>query len=1003
MTSPYFKRVWRLFPGILAGLITTGLHQTGAITPLEDAAYRGLFQLRGERAWDERIILITIDDKTLAQLGQYPLARDYYTQLLLELSEFQPAVVGFNILFTEPGPADEAFAQAIIAADNVVLASAVDMEGHPLTPVEPLREAAAATGHILRTSESDGLIHQISPIRAQHLALSLAMADIYGRRTPSSVALPSLDAPLWINWPGSQSTLTQYSFTDVVSGRIPSEVFDNKIVLVGLTATGIDALPTPYDNNPPSSGLLLHAAALDNVLRQRPLHPVMFRHGWLLLLVAMPALSYWLFGQSLRRQGLIIVIGLGGWLGVSLLLFHGLYWLPVVPPLLLWGLTGMGTMLSQQFRANWVLQRLLADLWRHYRQESAPTLWPTAPPNVVAADLGPEVTKLATLANAWGWSQATQSAISQTAPIGLVAADAQANVWYCNALAMQWLPIQLQQSLMAALIPHWLDHSAWQTVYKQFLQGEAIPPLECQQGTQWFELHFTALENIAHPNPLLRDGRQGVLLLIENITHRKAIELQLRSLNRGLEDEIRQRATELETINRNLIAEILERQQAQAQLAHQALHDELTGLPNRVQLKAHLAKLVSQFQDGGPLFAVLFIDCDRFKLVNDSFGHLVGDQLLQAIAQRLRQSVAKTDLVTRFGGDEFTLLLTRIRDGKAAITVAQRLRHQLQKPFFIGNHQLYTGCSIGVVLGDADYQQADEMLRDADIAMYQAKRSGQGSVLFQPEMHLAVRSSLQLETDLRHSLAQGELAIHYQPIFSIETQEIVGFEALLRWYHPKLGLVGPDQFIPIAEETGMIVPIGQWVLQKACQQLRTWQNRHLLPAHTFMSVNLSAQQFNENLLLDRIDKALRKTQLESHCLKLEITESALMSNSEQAVNTFTQLKDRGIRLGIDDFGTGYSSLSYLHHFPLDVLKVDRSFIQRMTDGHKHLSLVQAIKTLSHHFNMTMVAEGIETEAQMEQLKAMKCSLGQGYLFSPPMDSQSLEEKYFTSPVSSINL
>ncbi len=993
MTSPFSKRAWRLLPGMVASLITVGLYQTGAIAPLEDAAYRGLFRLRGAQPWDERIVLVTIDDKTLAQLGQFPLARDHYTQLLQKLSESDSAVIGFNILFAESGSGDEAFAQAIAAAGNVVLASAVDAQGRPLPPVEPLRQSAIATGHILSDPGSDGLVHHISPIRGQHLALSLVVADTYGQQLSTPVELPPLDNLLWINWPGSQATLSQYSLSDVVSGHIAPGTFDDKIVLVGMTATGIDALPTPYDYTPPSSGLLLHAATLDNVLQQRTLQPILFRGGWMLLLVTMPAVSYWLFGRSFRQQWLIAVIGMGSWVGLSVLLFHGLYWCPVVPPLLLWGLTSTGTILSQQFRANRALQQLLADLWQHYRQEPAPTLWPAAPPDITAADLGPEVAKLAELANAWGWAQATQSAISQTAPIGLLAADAQAEVWYCNALAMQWLPIQLQQSLTTALVPHWLDRQTWQSVNERFSRGESIAPIECQQGTYWFELRFTGLENIAQPNPLLSDGRQGVLLLIENITHRKAIELQLRSLNRGLENEIRQRATELETINRNLIQEILERQQAQAQLAHQALHDELTGLPNRVQLKARLTELMTQFHRRGTPFAVLFIDCDRFKLVNDSFGHLVGDHLLQAIAQRLRQSVAKTDLVTRFGGDEFTLLLTHIRDEQAAIAVAQRLRHQLQKPFFIGNRQLYTGCSIGIVLGDAAYQEADEMLRDADIAMYQAKRSGRGSVLFQPEMHLAVRSSLQLETDLRRSLPQQELTVHYQPIFGIETQEIVGFEALLRWHHPELGLVRPDQFIPIAEETGMIIPIGQWVLQQACEQLHNWQSRHLLSADTFMSVNLSAQQFNETLLLDRIDKALEESQLESCCLKLEITESALMTNSEQAVNTFNELKDRGIRLGIDDFGTGYSSLSYLHHFPLDVLKVDRSFIQRMTSGQKHLSIVQAIKTLSYHFNLTMVAEGIETEAQMEHLRDMKCSLGQGYFFSPPMDSQSLEEEY----------
>jgi EAL domain-containing protein (putative c-di-GMP-specific phosphodiesterase class I) len=297
------------------------------------------------------------------------------------------------------------------------------------------------------------------------------------------------------------------------------------------------------------------------------------------------------------------------------------------------------------------------------------------------------------------------------------------------------------------------------------------------------------------------------------------------------------------------------------------------------------------------------------------------------------------------------------------------------------------------VLSNPAYQQADDLLRDADTAMYQAKRSGRGSLLFRPEMHLAVRSSLQLETDLRGALDQHELVVHYQPIVNIETETIAGFEALVRWHHPQHGVIGPDKFIPIAEETGLIIPIGQWVMKTACQQLRQWQDRRLLSTEVFMSVNLSVQQFNEPQLLDRIDETLEVTQLDSQYLKLEITESAIMANSETAVNTFKALKDRGIRLGIDDFGTGYSSLSYLHSFPIDVLKVDRSFIQRMTTGQKHLSLVQAIKTLAYHFEMTMVAEGIETAMQMDCLRSMQCSLGQGYFFSPPVDHGTIETQY----------
>ena len=998
MTLPFSKTAWRLLPGLLAAAVMVGLYPLKAITPLDEAAYRGLFRLRGERPWHDDIVLIVIDDNTLAQLGQFPLPRDYYTQLLLQLSQAQPAVIGFNILFVEPRPGDEALAQAIATANNVVLASAVDAKGDTLMPIAPLQQAAIATGHILHSPESQGLMHQVSPLQAQQPAFGIAIADSYRQHQAAQVTLPPENQALWINWPGPQTTVTQYSFADVVSGRIDPSAFDNRMVLVGMTATGVDALSTPYDVNPPSSGLLLHAAVVDNVLLQRDLQPLWNQGAWLLLLLAMPALSYYLFGQSLRRQLWITALGLAGWGGLSVLLFYGAYWLPVVPPLLLWGLTGASTMLTQQFRANRSLQRLVTDLWQHYHQVSHPALWPAAPADHIAADLGPEVARLASLANAWGWGQATQSAIAQTAPIGMLAADEQAQVWYCNNLAMQWLAIQLQQSLFAALVPTWLTSDTWQTVADQLAQGEASAPIECRQGDQWFELRFTPLANLTQPNPLLSDRRRGLLLLIENITHRKVIELQLRSLNQGLETEIAQQASTLEAVSHNLLQEILERQQAQAQLAHQALHDELTGLPNRTQLKARLTELLAQFHDQGTPFAVLFIDCDRFKLVNDSFGHLVGDQLLKAISQRLQKNVASSDLVSRFGGDEFILLLTPIDNAQAALQVAQRLRQQLKSPFSISDRQLYTGCSIGVVISDSTYQEADELLRDADTAMYQAKQHGKGSVLFQPEMHIAVRSSLQLEIDLRNAIQQQELVIHYQPIFDLETQAIAGFEALLRWQHPQLGTVEPDQFIPIAEETGMIIDIGQWVLQQACQQLSRWQHQQLLPDTTFMSVNLSAQQLNDPQLLGRIDAALNNIPLGCHCLKLEVTESALMSNSEQAIAIFKALKAQGIRLGIDDFGTGYSSLSYLHHFPLDILKVDRSFIQWMTDDQKHLSLVQAIKTLAYHFGMTMVAEGIETEAQLKHLRAMKCCLGQGYFFSPPMDSQSLEQQYFSARV-----
>ena len=407
-----------------------------------------------------------------------------------------------------------------------------------------------------------------------------------------------------------------------------------------------------------------------------------------------------------------------------------------------------------------------------------------------------------------------------------------------------------------------------------------------------------------------------------------------------------------------------------------------------------MAELIAQpHRPENSKFAVFFVDCDRFKLVNDSFGHWVGDELLKAIAQSLRRCVSATDLVCRFGGDEFVILLTDVPNARSAVQVARRIQQQLQNSFIIQDQQFYSSCSIGIVLSNPSNNQAEDMLRDAEIAMYRAKRSGSGYAFFEPKMHLAVRSSLQLETDLHQSLRRHEFVVYYQPIFSLESKQIKGFEALLRWHHPTHGMIGPGQFIPIAEETGLIVQIGEWILQEACSQMQLWQQRRILPADTFMSVNLSVQQFNDPHLLKRIDDTLQLTHLSGKNLKLEITESALMTDSDAAIKILHRLKNRGISLSIDDFGTGYSSLNYLHCFPIDVLKVDQSFIQQMVKGQKHLSLVQAIRTLAYHFDMVMIAEGIETEAQMDCLKEMDCILGQGYLFCPPVDNQTLEAKY----------
>ncbi|NER83265.1 MAG: EAL domain-containing protein [Leptolyngbya sp. SIO1D8] len=993
MTPHSFRQLWRLLPGSIVAIATIGLTHLGMLTLLEHAGYRWLFQLRGILPWDERIALITIDDATLAELGQFPLPRDVYTQLLKQLETACPITIAFNILFIEPSPADAELAEVMAQQGNVIIATSTNESGQELIPTAPLQEAVLTTGHTIRQVESDGLVHTVEPVVKQQTALGITMAQVYAL-TQAQVRLPSFEQRLQINWPGSIADLPQYSLADVLAGRISPDTFDGKFVLIGMTATGTDALLTPFDDNPPSNGILLHAAVLDNVLQQRYLRPVATPWFWGLLLFMMPGLSYVLVGQHLRWQLAITGCGLVVWLVGSLFLFHNNYLVPTVTPMLLLGLTGTASILGQRLRENLALQRLLDDLWQHYRQDALMLAGSAGETSPVPEDLGDEVGKLALLAESLGRAKAAQATIAEAVPIGMLAVDEHDQVWFCNPLATRWLGLNLGEHLTPVLVPDWLTEETWQNMRKTLLKGGITAFLERKQEQTWFELRFEPLNTIARPSPILPQARHGFLILIEDITHRKSVELQLRLLNEGLEGEVQQRAQELELKNINLQREILERQQAQEELTRQALYDELTGLPNRYHFMTRLTELLERPQKASnPEFAVLFLDCDRFKLVNDSFGHLIGDALLKAIAKRLRNCIAQTDMVARFGGDEFTILLTNIHTPQSAIHVAQRIQQRLQEPFLIQEHQLYTGCSTGIVIHRPVYSQAEEMLRDADIAMYHAKQGGLGYALFKPEMHVQIRHSLQLEIDLRQALKKQEFSIHYQPIFTIGNQKIVGFEALLRWQHPTHGNVSPSQFIPIAEETGLIVPIGQWVLKKACAQLRDWQKQHRLQPDTFMSINLSVRQFKEANLIAFIENTLRETGLESQYLKLEIIESVLMSNADIAIKTFQNLKEHGIHLGIDDFGTGYSSLNYLHYLPIDILKVDRSFIKRISDGRKYLSLVQVINTLAYDFDITMIAEGIENEEQLQHLKAMGCLLGQGNFLCPPIDCNTLETEY----------
>ena len=443
----------------------------------------------------------------------------------------------------------------------------------------------------------------------------------------------------------------------------------------------------------------------------------------------------------------------------------------------------------------------------------------------------------------------------------------------------------------------------------------------------------------------------------------------------------------------NTLGNIIQQHQHEEQLQYYAYYDELTELPNRTLFVNRLDQCIKQtMRHSTYMYAVLFLDLDRFKNINDSLGHSVGDQVLNQVAEHLKQCVRKIDTVARLGGDEFAILLDGIDDISDAYRTASRIHQKLVNPLQLQRHEVYTSASIGIVPGLKTYKIHNDLLRDADIAMYRAKQKGNGyTEVFDEKMHAHAVKILSLETELRRAMERQEFCIHLQPIISIKHNRIIGFESLLRWNNPERGLIYPDEFIHVAEETGLINKIGLWVLQESCRTIKLWNNSFPEHKSLYISVNLSPVQFLRKDLVSQIDNNLRSISFDTANLRLEITENILMENPETAAQILRDLKNRNIRLYLDDFGTGYSSLSYIHTFPFDTLKIDKSFVSKLATGREHIGMVKTIIAVAKNFNMDVIAEGVESKEELSILKELGCYNIQGYYFSAPVTVDEAEK------------
>ncbi|MDH5257177.1 MAG: EAL domain-containing protein [Gammaproteobacteria bacterium] len=886
-----------------------------------------------------KIAIVVIDDKSMDKMGMWPWSRSIHAELLNRLNTVSPKAVAFDILFTEPDSryieGDALFADAIRANGHVVLpalqikvgASSNAIELQPPVPV--LLKNIAQLAHVDAEVDSDGLVRGVflkAGVNDSHLS-ALGLATVEVASDNQFPMLPGLrrnhDAKIkggqWVrdhhallSVGNSLNLFSTYSYVDVINNDSELDKLRDKIIFVGVTASGVATnLPIANTTNQSLiSSVFYHASIANALLNDTAVTPLpdyaVYIAGTVLVLLSLLVYSSGKPGFSLFSTFIFIALTLGGCL---FFLKQMAVWIPPASILV--------TLAISYPLCSWRRLVLMTSQLSQEKEQAEVTL--------------------------------------QSIADGVITLNKDDEVLYMNPIAELLTGINNTDALNRPLesVFNIIDHSTGKTVTNQLLQY-----LKSSESGDFQKRHI--LQN-----------KQG-----EKYTIRATV---------GKIDG----STLVSNGNVLAFSDVTETTNLLDHMSYQATHDILTGLPNRILLLERLIHSLATAGRHDYKVAVLFIDIDKFKNVNDGFGHKTGDQLLTEIASRLKANTRDEDTVARLGGDEFVVVLDQIPKTSDVAKVTQKIITSFQDPVRIVNHEFYVTCSIGIAIYPKDAPNADTLLKNADIAMYSAKERGRNNFqYFSANMNTIIQNRLLLEKELRIALDRNQLSLHYQPQVNIHTNKITGVEALLRWNHEKYGNVSPAEFIPLAEDTGLIVPIGEWVLRTACAQIKQWKN--IIAEDFTVAVNLSPRQFLGQNVLHMLKDIINSSNIDAKHLKLEITEGLFVAKKTNIESTLEEFRQMGGTVSIDDFGTGYSSLSYLKRIPVDQVKIDRFFVQDISSNPRGSSLTKAIISMANDMNLDVIAEGVENIEQLKILKSQKCYHIQGFYFCPAVSAEDMK-------------